>query len=161
MLPLGHIQLTEELVEYRSRYTRFTKDEQITMMTLWGIFRSPLMMGGEMRDNDEFTLSLLQNRELIDMLKNSSGAKQFSRKETDSKGEIIWTSKGENCKYVALFNTDDEEREISFDITDISIGGIKYSVWDMWAHKEFTVTDGEFSAKVNSHGARLFKITVK
>ena len=30
----------------------------------------------------------------------------------DGKGEIIWTSKGENCKYVALFNTDDKAREI-------------------------------------------------
>ena len=64
MLPLGRIQKTEELEKYRNRYTRFTHDEQITMMTLWGIFRSPLMMGGEMRENDEFTLSLLQNREL-------------------------------------------------------------------------------------------------
>mgnify|MGYP003288514274 CR=1 FL=1 len=99
MLPLGRIQLTEKLPEYRNRYTRFTHDEQITMMTLWGIFRSPLMMGGEMRENDEFTLSLLQNRELIDMLKNSHGARQFKREETDGKGEIIWTSTGENCKY--------------------------------------------------------------
>ncbi len=161
MLPLGRIQLTEKLPEYRARYTRFTRDEQITMMTLWGIFRSPLMMGGEMRDNDEVTLSLLQNRELIDMLKNSSGAKQFSRNEVDGKGEIIWVSKGEGCKYVAFFNTDDEVREIGFDISDIAIEGCEYSVWDMWAHKEFAVTTGEFSADVNSHGARLFKITMK
>ena len=161
MLPLGRIQITEEKPEYRDRYTRFTQDEQITMMTLWGIFRSPLMMGGEMRDNDEFTLSLLQNRELIDMLKTSNGARQFKREEVDGKGEIIWTSTGTSCKYVALFNTDDIEREISFDITDISIGGVKYSVWDMWKHEEYTVTENKFSAKVNSHGARLFKVTVK
>ena len=119
------------------------------------------MMGGEMRENDEFTLSLLQNRELIDMLKNSSGARQFKRDETDGKGEIIWTSTGENCKYVALFNTDDTEREISFDITDISIGGVNYCVWDMWQHEEYTLTSKDFSAKVNPHGARLFKLTVK
>ncbi len=161
MLPLGRIQITEEKPEYRDRYTRFTQDEQITMMTLWGIFRSPLMMGGEMRDNDEFTLSLLQNRELIDMLKSSNGARQFKREEVDDKGEIIWTSTGIKCKYVALFNTDDVEREISFDITDISIGGVKYSVWDMWKHEEYTVTENKFSAKVNPHGARLFKLTVK
>ena len=95
------------------------------------------------------------------MLKNSEGAKQFSRKETDGKGEIIWTSKGKNCKYIALFNTDDEERTVSFDVTDIAMGGINYSVWDMWKHEEFAVTDGIFSAEVNSHGARLFKIEVK
>ncbi len=161
MLPLGHIQLTEKLAEYRGRYTRFTKDEQLTMMTLWSIFRSPLMMGGEMRDNDEFTLSLLQNRELIQMLKNSWGARQFKREETDGKGEIIWVSKGENCKYVALFNTDDDVRDITFDVTDIAISGQNYSVWDMWAHFEYTQTEGEFSAAVNSHGARLFRITVE
>lgn len=161
MLPLGHIQLTEKHGNDMGRYTRFTEDEQITMMTLWGIFRSPLMMGGEMRDNDEFTLSLLQNRELIDMLKNSYGAKQFKREEADGKGEIIWTSKGDNCKYVALFNTDDKEREISFDVTDIAMGGIKYSVWDMWKHKEYAVTDASFKTPVNSHGAKLFRIKVK
>ena len=119
------------------------------------------MMGGEMRENDEFTLSLLQNRELIDMLKNSNGARQFKREETEGKGEIIWTSNGENCKYVALFNTDDEERVIGFDITDISIGGVKYSVHDMWKHEEHTVTDSKFSANVNPHGARLFRISIK
>ncbi len=161
MLPLGHLKVCDKHDDGCGNYTNFTKDEQITMMTLWGIFRSPLMMGGEMRDNDEFTLSLLQNKELIDMLKNSSGARQFSRNEVDGKGEIIWTSKGENCKYIALFNTDDEEKEISFDISDITVGGVKYSVWDMWQHSEFAVTDGMFTANVNSHGARLFKITIK
>ncbi len=161
MLPLGHLKVCDKHKNGCGNYTNFTKDEQITMMTLWGIFRSPLMMGGEMRDNDEFTLSLLQNSELIEMLKNSSGARQFKRNETDGKGEIIWTSKGENCKYIALFNTDDEEKEIRFDITDIAVGDIDYSVWDMWAHEEYAVTKNVFSAKVNSHGAKLYKIKVK
>ena len=95
------------------------------------------------------------------MLRNSSGARQFSREETDGKGEIIWTSNGKNCKYVALFNTDEKEREIYFDISDISISGVNYSVRDMWKHEEYTVTDSNFSAKVNPHGARLFRINLK
>ena len=52
-------------------------------------------------------------------------------------------------------------REISFDVTDITIGGIEYSVWDMWKHEEYAVTDSKFSAEVNPHGARLFRIKVK
>ena len=162
MLPIGHLKVCpRQKVNKWKHYTYFTHDEQITMMTLWAIFRSPLMIGAEMRDNDEFTLSLLTNSELIDMLKNSSGARQFSRNETDGKGEIIWTSKGENCKYVALFNTDDNVREIMFDISDIAVGGTDYCVWDMWSHEECAVTKDKFTAPVNSHGARLFKITVK
>ena len=57
--------------------------------------------------------------------------------------------------------TDDEAREIKFDVTDIAMGGMSYSVWDMWKHEEYAVTDGVFSAEVNHHGARLFKIKVK
>lgn len=158
MLPIGRLRITKES---SGSYTRFTHDEQITMLTLWSIFRSPLMIGGEMRDNDEFTLSLLQNRELIEMLKNSNGARQFSRKETQGKGEIIWVSKGKNCKYIALFNTDDKPRDICFDVTDVALGGLKYGIWDMWKHEEFAVTDGEFTARVEPHGAKLFRLTAK
>ena len=158
MLPFGHLAVGSNSPWNKDRFTRFTRDEQITVMTLWSIFRSPLMFGGEMRDNDDFTLSLLTNAEVIDMLNNSSGARQFRRNETDGKGEIVWVSKGEGCKFVALFNTDDKEREISFDVTDIAMNGFEYSVWDMWKHEELTETKDSFTAKVNSHGARLFKI---
>lgn len=159
MLPIGRLAVCGKTSWNKARYTNFTHDEQITMLTLWSIFRSPLMIGAEMRDNDEFTLSLLTNRELIDMLKNSYGARQLRRNEADGKGEIVWISKGKDCKFAAIFNTDDKTREISFDITDVALGGGKYKVWDMWAHKEFAVTDGEFTAETAPHGARLFRIT--
>ena len=38
------------------------------------------------------------------------------------------------------------------------MNGFEYSVWDMWKHEELTETKDSFTAKVNSHGARLFKI---
>ena len=157
MLPIGRLAVAGGRGN-TERYTRFTHDEQITMMTLWSIFRSPLMIGAEMRRNDEFTLSLLTNSELIDMLKNSHSARQLRRDETQGRGEIIWAAKGEECKYIALFNTDEAEREISFDITDIAVGGREYKARDLWAHEEYPLDGGELKAKVNAHGARLFKI---
>ena len=36
----------------------------LTMMTLWCMFRSPLMIGAELTKMDDFTLSLLTNKEL-------------------------------------------------------------------------------------------------
>ena len=42
-----------------ARDTRFTPDEQRTLMTLWSIARSPLIMGGDLRHLDEATLALL------------------------------------------------------------------------------------------------------
>ena len=143
MLPIGHIKLCEE----ENRYTHFTKDEQITMMTLWCIFRSPLMIGAEMRDNDEFTLSLLTNPELIDVLKNSSNGRQIKRNETDGRGEIIRSADGDGCEYIALFNTDDSPREIAFDAATPTLR-------DIWACADIPNTG---SLTVQPHGARLIK----
>lgn len=157
MLPVGKLAIASSRWNLE-RFTRFTHDEQITMLTLWSIFRSPLMIGGEMRQNDDFTLWLLTNEELIDMLKNSHSAHQHYRNETDGKGEIIWTAKGDGCRYVALFNTDDIEREITFDITDIALDASSRKARDLWAHEEYPADGGKIKAVVNSHGARLFKI---
>ena len=54
MLPIGSLRLWKDGVHR----TKFTRDEQITLMTLWSIARSPLIVGGNLPDNDEFTLSL-------------------------------------------------------------------------------------------------------
>ena len=50
MLPLGVLELGR-------RKTRFTADEQQTLLTLWCIARSPLIIGGDLRKLDDFTLS--------------------------------------------------------------------------------------------------------
>lgn len=148
MLPIGVLSKCGKSKE--GRMTRFTHDEQITLMTLWCIFRSPLMMGGEMRENDEFTLSLLTNAELIHMLRHSHSARQAYRSETNGRGIIVWESEGDSCGYVAIFNTDDIEREIPYSIDS-------GKVYDIWSG-EYTEYKG--SAVVAPHGARLFK-TVK
>ena len=67
MLPLGRLAKNASCHGDANRYTNFTKPEQVTMMTLWGIFRSPLMMGGNMPENDEWTISLLTNEEYMNM----------------------------------------------------------------------------------------------
>ena len=63
MLPIG--RLGPRPGEGDVRDTKFTRDEQITLMTLWSMFRSPLMMGGDLLSMDEWTTSLLTNPEVI------------------------------------------------------------------------------------------------
>jgi alpha-galactosidase len=43
------------------RLSRFTPDEEITHMTFWCIFRSPLMMGGNLPENRPFELQMFSN----------------------------------------------------------------------------------------------------
>ena len=61
MLPLGKVGKGFETGE---RDCLFTREEQKTMMTLWCMFRSLLMIGAELTKMDDFTLSLLTNKEL-------------------------------------------------------------------------------------------------
>jgi len=70
MLPLGHIALRAE--RGIDRMTGFTKPEQYTLMNLWSMFRSPLMFGGDLPTNDEFTLSLITNDEVLAVNQNSA-----------------------------------------------------------------------------------------
>ena len=99
MLPLGTLG---------RRQTRFTRDEQLTMMSLWAIARSPLMHGGDMTKTDDFTLSLLTNDEVIAVNQQSINNRPlFNRDEL-----IGWTADvpGSRDKYLALFNARDRIR---------------------------------------------------
>ena len=110
MLPLGRISMTVADKGYcgadNGRKTRLTKDEQYTMMSLWGICHSPLFFGGEMTKNDDFTLSLLTNEEYHKMHKYGVDARQVMNDE--DRGHVAWTSTDPETgdKYLALFQRD-------------------------------------------------------
>ncbi|ATC66187.1 Melibiase subfamily [Nibricoccus aquaticus] len=95
MLPFGVIDLGK-------RTTRFTKDEQYTVMTLWSIARSPLMHGGDMTKMDEFTLSLLTNDDVLAVNQRSENNRPLFNRDN----LIGWMADvpGSPDKYVALFN---------------------------------------------------------
>src|SRR5581483_8881531 len=63
MLPIGY--LGPRPGQGKARATNFTRDEQRTLMTLWSIFRSPLIMGGNLTKLDKWTTSLLTNSDVI------------------------------------------------------------------------------------------------
>jgi hypothetical protein len=74
-LPLGHIGIRAERGD--PRMSLLTHDEQLTLMTLWSIARSPLMFGGHLPENDDFTLSLLTNDEVLAVNQNAQIGRQL------------------------------------------------------------------------------------
>jgi len=156
MLPFGHLGIRSP----EDRWTRFTKDEQVTLMTLWSIFRSPLMMGGEMRDNDEWTLSLLTNSEVLRLLKHSHSARELFRNGYLGQ-HIAWAARDDDGGYyLAMFNTwlMDSNMEVQF--SQIGIEGT-YKVRDLWKREDIGTENMSIRAKVPFHGARLFKLTAR
>lgn len=149
MLPLGRIGMGFR----RGRMTGFTKDEQITMMTLWCIFRSPLMMGGELRDCDEWTLSLLTNDEVLRLLKHSCGAEQIER-DAD---HAVWGSRDEDGSfYLALFNLGGQSRRVGCALTEFGLGAAQ--VRDLWHHTDLGPAENLVSAQLPPHGAALYRL---
>ena len=107
MLPVGALRQCYNPADW----TKFTPAEQRTMMTLWCMMRSPLMIGGELTKNDEFTLALLTNREVLAIEKTSANAHPL----TTTAEESVWVAPRCDGKgvYVALFNLSEEERTVA------------------------------------------------
>ncbi|MBC6491426.1 hypothetical protein BC349_10305 [Flavihumibacter stibioxidans] len=108
MLPLGHIGIRAE--RGANRMSAFTRDEQYTLMTLWSVFRSPLMFGGHLPDNDSFTLSLMTNKAVLDLLNNSTNNRPLFHKNDLT----AWTAdkSGSKEKWLAVFNAQDQEMAV-------------------------------------------------
>jgi len=157
MLPLGMIRQGKSM-------TRFTRDEQYTLMTLWCIFRSPLFFGGDLRKMDDFTLSLITNDEVLAVDQHSSNNRQLFRRD----GQMAWIADvpGSTDKYVALFNIEDKKgsTEKGVPITlQLSEAGMSHScqVRDLWQGKDLGISTGTFSPVVPWHGAGLYRLSNK
>lgn len=158
MLPLGNIRTWQE----KDSWTRFTHDEQTTLMTLWCIARSPLIMGGNMPRNDAFTLSLLTNDEVLAVNQASTNNRQI--RAANANTQIVWAADvpGSRDKYVAMFNAGPgdpagQPSEIAVSLADIGLAG-PCRIRDLWAHEDLGRTDARISAAVNPHGAVLYRV---
>jgi hypothetical protein len=154
MLPLGRIGIRAE--RGLDRMSNLTKDEQITLITLWCIFRSPLMFGGDLPSNDDFTLSLITNDEVLAVNRSSTNNRQLS----NSDGFIIWTANipDSRDKYIAFFNIDNISRQTKINFSDIDLKEQCF-VRDLWAKKDLGLFRDLFTAAIGCHSAGLYKIS--
>jgi len=150
MLPLGRLALGE-------RNTKFTPDEQQTLMSLWSIARSPLIMGGDLRHLDAPTLALLTNPEVLAINQKS----RDNRPIRADAGTRIWTARSENGaqRYLALFNTSDAPLEIVFDLSRLDLGNRTVAVRDLWARRDLGPVKGAIRATLLPHASKLLGIS--
>ena len=151
MLPIGPLRQDYD----EKDWTKFTENEQITMMTLWCIFRSPLMIGGEMTGFDDFTMSLITNRDILTMHRDARHSHQVFRKEIDGVEHILWTAvSARGGQYVAVFNAGEKESEIKIPLVDLEIYD-QISGKELWSGQEVQAEES-LTVKLESHGAKAF-----
>lgn len=154
MIPIGHLCVRTNADYNPTRRTRFTEAEQFTMMSLWAISRSPLILGCELTDLDEFSLGLITNREVIEVNQFSVKNREVSRRDDCP----VWVAKGKDGQtYVALFNLNDTARVVGAVYEELGLHGKKIA-YDVWTGKELG-TYGEFMAFcLQPHESRLIKL---
>jgi alpha-galactosidase len=170
MLPLGHIGIRAE--RGTDRMTKFTRDEQYTLMTLFSIFRSPLFFGGNLPDNDQFTLSLLTNKDVLTVHSRSVNNRQLF----NDNDKVSWTADDTETgdKYLALFNIADQKLvngkmdinsptppdsiKITFNLKDLDFGSqVRFT--DLWTGKNLGVFSQEFSPWIRRHGCGFYRVS--
>jgi hypothetical protein len=152
MLPLGSLRVRG--FKDAPRQTHLSHDEQVTMMTLWSMARSPLMMGGDLRSLDPWTASLLENVEVLAVDQSSANGRQIFERGS----QVGWEADapGGRVKYVALFVTGDAPEQVMVTWQQLGLKG-KYSVRDLWQKRDLGACDDHFAARINPHGASLLK----
>ncbi len=149
MLPLGRLALG-------ARDTRFTPDEQQTLMTLWSIARSPLIMGGDLRHLDSPTLDLLTNRAVIAVNQASTENQPHFLED----GTRVWTAKANETgeTYLALFNLGTKPRPVGFPLSQLNLSAVS-AVRDLWTGEELGGRVAVVSADLPPHGSALYRLT--
>ncbi len=139
------------------RYSRFTESELFTHMTFWCIYRSPLMMGGNMPENRTIDLKLLTNDEVLAVNQKGRNPKELFMVKDD---RMCWYSEaaGAHAKYVALFNLSGKDQLISVKFNDIGMRNAVI-VRDLWNHHTAGKFKNDYGELIKPHGAILLKLT--
>ena len=132
---------------------KFTQEESRTMMTLWSIFRAPLMIGTDLPQLDDFSLSLLTNEEILAMNKNPLQAYQAS--SSCNENIVIWVNECPDQKsyYECIFNLSDEVQTVKL---NLKVGNHD-NIRDLWERKDL----GNCSEFVlEPHSCKALKISL-
>jgi len=154
MLPIGYIGPRPGLGS--ARQTRFSHDEQRTLLTFWSIIRSPLMIGGDLPHNDEWTTSLLTNPEVIAVNQHSTG----NRSLITTNGVVIWTAtpQNESGRYLAIFNRGESVENIALEWNEVGMTlGKAYALRDLWEHKDLGAATS-LKLELRPHACVLYRV---
>jgi alpha-galactosidase len=135
----------------RLRDSRLTANEQYVHITLWSLLASPLLLGNDLTQMDDFELNLVTNDEVLAVHQDPLGkaADRISRKDDLE----VWARPlADGSIAVGLFNRDEMPMKVAVSWSELGIKG-KQKVRDIWRQKDLGTFDGEFSSVVPRHGA--------
>jgi alpha-galactosidase len=143
------------------RDTKLNKQEQLTHVTLWSLLGTPILLGCDMGQLDDFTIALLTNTEVNDVHQDPVAKPlRLISKSDDNKLQIWAKPLWDGTWAVGLFNTSHylKPREITVKWADLKLKGSRQPVRDLWQLKDLGLQKDSFTATIPRHGVVMIKV---
>jgi alpha-galactosidase len=154
MLPIGHLSVGHRSVG-ADRFTHFTRDEQLTHISLWCLLPSPLMIGANLPDNDAWTLALLTNPEVLAINQDPLGKPAMKVAITNFNTDVWVRELSGGAHAVGMFNHSAQPAKVKLAWKELGLSRRPH-VRDLWLRKDLEQSK-MFSAELPPHGCLLLR----
>lgn len=137
-------------------FTKLTADEQYSHISLWSLLSSPLLIGCDMAQMDDFTLNLFTNDEVIEVNQDPLGKMAMPILEKGD-GIVYEKTLEDGSLAVGFFNKGLVSIEMAVTWGNLGVRG-KQTVRDLWRQKDLGEFEKEFKTTVIPHGVVFVKI---
>ena len=131
-------------------------EEDKTHFAMWCMMSTPLMLGMDLNDISEETLSIISNKELI-AINQDVACIQATPVKTYN-GVEVWTKdlgKADSGKKAfAFLNNTDSAKTVTVVFSEVGLDNVEV-VRDAWSHEDVAI-DGEITVTVPSHGTLVY-----
>jgi hypothetical protein len=155
MIPLGRIAIRSKLGG-NPHWTHFTRDEQLMLISLWSLAPSPLMLGMNLPDNDDWTTALLTNPEVLALNQDSLGRPARRMFIPGLEAELWVRDLANGAHAIGLFNRTVQPAKV--DIAWQQLGhSNRMKVRDLWLRQDLNVKE-KLTAEIPPHGCMLLRV---
>jgi alpha-galactosidase len=155
MLPVGHLSVGHRSVD-NDRFTHFTRDEQLTHISLWSLLPSPLMIGANLPDNDDWTLALLTNPEVLAVNQDPAGKPAQKIAGQPQTAETWMKELSDSSFAVGFFNRTDQPVKVNFPWRNLGVLSAP-KARDLWLRQDLGRQEN-FITDLPSHGCVLLRV---
>jgi hypothetical protein len=159
MLPWG--SLTPHPGEGEPRQSHETKDEQQTEFTLWCFSRSPLILGANLTRLDDFTRSLITNKEVLDIDQKAQESHPLKNLPAGFENARGWSSQVKTAHgvrtYLAFFNLDEKPATLRATWAQLGLEAGKHAARNVWDNNKQPAAES-IEVSLPAHGSTIYQL---